>query len=284
MRDREHWEAEALAAIPHEMCWSARNAGITLQYLRWYREHRDVFKWAGAAAFASHRVGLALQPAFVVRRRRLQPASARSLLAPSVQIGNADLEALRSTNNRIYNDIAWAHLAYVDPAGGIDAVRRGLDGRNEAHRMREAFEMIDKGRRAGATGADDVWAGNLRLLEHEQRVNVQPAFSTLSPPAHAVLSIFTSLDFDGDHWHLDWKSHTSFAWFMWTAGLGLLLRQRSLPDITDAEQRWFWACNSVFRVWRNLDGDAHFLDPVLERLEADARATIDQHAASCSPG
>src|SRR5207245_284178 len=132
-----------------------RNAAITATYAGWYLRNRSLFKWAGMAAFASHQVGVALGIDRIT--------------------GNVvpDLDIVRETNNLVYDDIAWAHLAYE--AGRSLAVEEALAAAAPKVRTRyslllNGFRLIDEGRDRIATGATTagrglVWKGNLLLLQ-----------------------------------------------------------------------------------------------------------------------
>jgi len=120
----------------------AIGAAITAAYARWYRDHRDLYKWAGAAAFASHRVGHALTPyRFSGTRKIVSANSAANRIEDPTLI--ADLDLLRQTNTAVYLDTAWVHLAYSDAAGGIEAVRAGLGRESRYADLLAGFEAIE---------------------------------------------------------------------------------------------------------------------------------------------
>jgi len=266
--DRRYWEHRAAGELPGEDEVGARNAAITSRYASWYLGHRDLFKWAGAAAFASHRIGLALRPpGFFVKRGRICAALARPSRSYQREIDRADTEVLRTTNNRIFADVAWAHTAYAHPHGGLAAVLAGVEGNCQAVRIGAAFTLIDDGRRAGTNGSADIWRGNLLLLQHEHEVHLQAAFAELSSSAHTFLSVFSGLDLEGDQRHLDPKMRTSFLAYICTRGLWLLLHKRALPNVADLEQRWLWAREAVFDVWRRIDRDRPELVHTLRELQ-----------------
>src|SRR5262249_32691704 len=159
--------------------------------------HPALFKWAGMAAFGSHRVGLALSPyrfRFVSR----------------------DLEQLRLTNNAIYADLAWAHLAFAER--GLSALESTMHA--SEHRLVEGFRCIDAGRRTSDEWL--VWHGNELLLEHEQAVTVQAAFDRLGRGFEVLLSLTTSLDFDADNARFDPQTNSFFYAYMLTKGLPVL--------------------------------------------------------------
>src|SRR5262245_131311 len=115
---KEHWESLALEALPDETHLIARNAAISAQYARWYLQ-RPELKWAGMAAFASHHLGLALH--VYADLCAVLEDLLRAGRNPGMEDSKlADLELVRQTNNRIYQHIGWAHLAYL--SGGAPAV------------------------------------------------------------------------------------------------------------------------------------------------------------------
>ncbi|HEY6892157.1 MAG TPA: hypothetical protein VI300_30415 [Solirubrobacter sp.] len=111
----------------------------------------------------------------------------------------ADVNTIRETNNAIFDDIFWAHLAYGTADDGIECLRGLL--RTEPHyaAMLSGFEAIDQGRRllentstsaeTRRRAADLIWRGNVQLLEHEQQALVQPNLDRLSCAFARLFSI-----------------------------------------------------------------------------------------------
>src|SRR4029077_10166918 len=101
-----------------------------------------------------------------------------------------DVNTIRATNNAIFNDLFWVHLAYVTAEDGIERLRALLQAERHYAPVLAGFEAIDQGRRvledemasaeARQAAGDLIWAGNIALLEHEQRALVQPNFDRLS--------------------------------------------------------------------------------------------------------
>lgn len=254
---RRHWTSRALEALPPERRVALRNAVITGTYAHWYLEHPRLYKWAGVAAFASHRVGLAIAPYDIVA----DDEGVRDVndgFGQSVTTVLEDLDLIRRTNNMVYADIGWTHLAYVDPDGGLRAIEEALGDRPSHSRMVRGFQLIDDGRkmldRGSSRAADEaIWRGNALLLEHEQRVTVQPQFDKLSTRFDLFLSVFTSMDFDANNLRIDWRTHTSFFAHMWTRGAAQLVRTLSPPDIRRVEQRWHWVQRRVYPLWQRVE-------------------------------
>jgi hypothetical protein len=255
---RARWQQVAQQGIPPESKALARNAGITARYARLYVENPHIFKWAGMAAFASHRVGLALLPyqfEEIEGVLRIMDHHAHPL---GQEILSRDLNLIRETNNNVFQDIAWTHLAYLSPDGGLAAIEGGLMSSPEHWRLGQGFQLIHGGQKLLKAGDSSranqmIWQGNRFLLQHEQFVTVQPAFERLSKLFAMFLSFATALTFEASNFSIDEKWFTSFAFYMWTRGLHVLIRTRSFPDIALREHRWFWCDHSVLSTWKRVD-------------------------------
>ena len=101
-----------------------RNWRITRHYACWYLQRPHLFKWAGMAAFASHRVGFFLMEA---------------------EDQNPDVELMRLTNNKVFADVGWAHLAYMQQ--GLAAVEEILAGQPDYELMLKGFRLINEGKK-----------------------------------------------------------------------------------------------------------------------------------------
>lgn len=256
---RAHWTRKALELLPPEGAVAERNAVITGLYARWYLQHQTIYKWAGMATFASHRVGLALAPyEVIVNNGAITGVKDRYGLLLDGLLDEINL--VRETNNAVYTDIGWTHLAYEAPDGGLAAVEAGLSDLAATHqRMIEGWRLIDRGRKALdegriAQGRDDVWKGNALLLEHEQFVTVQPAFEKFTSGFDLFMSAFTSMNFDTDNLAINWETGTSFFLFMATAGFRVV-PLGTLPDIAKIAQRWYWVEKRVLPLWTLIDGN-----------------------------
>lgn len=241
MASKEEWIEDAERLLPPKERLRERNAQITAQYAQLYLRQRDLFKWAGMAAFASFQVGLAMIP-----------LGARATLADLTD----DLEVIRETNNAVYRDIGWVHLAYE--AGGFPEVQRCLGG---VDLLAEGFERMAHAGRGARVDHAQAWAGNTMLLRHEQEWTVQPRFARLDKLFGYALTLTTMLDFDADHRRIDRQTVSAFSWFMMTQGYRLLLRTRSCPDVLRFDHRWFWIEQSLLPHWKRVDRS----DPELER-------------------
>ena len=171
--------------LPNERgcCAFHRNLEISSRYAWLYKFLPAYFKWAGMAAFASHHVRLALFPFRLDRDRTGYVDIPRSLSRQRALL-MADVNTIRETNNAIFDDIFWAHLAYATAEDGIGCLRGFLGPDPHYATALAGFEAIDQGRRvledptapaaARRTAEDRIWEGNVLLLEHEQRALVQP--------------------------------------------------------------------------------------------------------------
>jgi hypothetical protein len=294
------WQGLAQQGLPGEDAILQRNSAITKRYAEWYSQPPHLFKWAGAAAFSSHRVGLLLAAYDLTVHSGAITAAAQVVGGlGQVMHGHsdpatllADLELIRSTNNLVFNDIGWAHLAYADAHGGIAAVEAGLAGDADSALMLAGFREIEKGRAVLAADPAQAhalfWSGNRLLLQHEQTVVVQQQFDKMTPGMRLFLSLMTWMDFDlegfrflswadlaSDGKNLWWlalqalghhPTFTSFFVFMQTPPANALLAASpGAPDITRIEQRWSWADTDVLGIWRYVEGH----DPALmQKMQA----------------
>ncbi len=259
--DKAYWQQLAEAKLPPEHEVVARNEAITGTYARWYSA-QPLFKWSGMAAFSSHRVGLALVPYRTHLADDLlgDPDATGDRHPPEFHTVLADLHCLRETNNLVFHDIGWAHLAYMSPEGGIAAIEHCLADEPQSRLMLQGFRLIEQGRllmqgdaQQQREGVELVWKGNVLLLKHEQSVIVQSKFDTLDFDCKMFLSCFTLMDFNAVYITTNFRYSSLFYAFMWTRGLPLLLKTRSTPQITNLRHRWFWIEKSLIPLWRRAE-------------------------------
>lgn len=252
---RAPWIEQALSRLPEEPRVIERNAAITATYAELYLRRRDLFKWAGMAAFASYQVGTALKPLGL------------GILAAPLR---NDLELVRATNNAVYADIAWAHVAYEQR--GIEELRRCLGSSEDYALLLEGFEYIDSGARSHSNGGEDIWRGNEALLKHEQERTVQPRFDRFGELFEVALTYFTMLDFDADAERLDLETLSAFSPYMFRHGLESLMDGFSLPNVANFRQRWFWITNSLLPEWKRIDaGDPELVQKMTRFVSRLAR-------------
>ena len=192
-----------------------------------------------------------------------------------------DVNTIRATNNAIFDDIFWVHLAYLTADDGIERLRTllraGPSLRDDPLRLRGDRPRSPRPRgrdilRGRREAADDlIWAGNLKLLEHEQRAVVQPNFDRLSCAFARIVSIGAVTRFEVRGVRHEIAYSTSFYFNTLTSGLPHALRARGWPRITRFDDRWRWLETSVVPRFRRFDADMHLLDASLRRIREEAR-------------
>jgi len=254
---------------------------ISARYAWMYQLQPACFKWAAMAAIASHHVRLALFPLRLDTDRTGFVDIPHSLGRQKLLL-TEDVNTIRVTNNAIFNDIFWVHLAYVAAEDGIERLRALLHAERHYGPVLAGFEAIDQGRRVLADGmpsaaarqrADDlIWQGNVELLEHEQRALVQPNFDRLSCASARLISIGSATSFEVRGVRQEIACFTSFYAYSLSRGIPHALRARAWPRITRFDDRWRWIEASIVPRFRRFDADAHLVDASLRRIFAEARA------------
>jgi hypothetical protein len=278
------WKALADGFLTNQPCVFHRNLEISSRYGWMYKLQPTYFKWAGMAAFASYHVRLALLPfrldtdrtGYVdiphsIDRHRHHPGGLRAY----------DVDTIRETNNAIFDDIFWVHLAYSSAADGIECLRALLGTEPHYAALLTGFEAIDQGRRvledetASATArrmAEDlIWEGNVQLLEHEQRALVQPNFDRLSCAFARLFSMGSTLNFEVRGLRREISYFTSFYLYSLTRGIPQALRAQAWPRITRFDDRWRWIVTSIVPRFRRFDADTRLVDASLRRIFDEAR-------------
>ena len=101
--------------LTNQPCVFHRNLEISSRYGWMYKLQPTYFKWAGMAAFASYHVRLALLPFRLDTDRTGYVDIPHSLDRHRPHPGGllaVDVDTIRETNNAIFDDIFWVHLAY----------------------------------------------------------------------------------------------------------------------------------------------------------------------------
>ena len=191
------------------------------------------------------------------------------------------MNTIRATNNAIFNDIFWVHLAYVTADDGIERLRALLRAEPHYAPVLAGFEAIDQGRRVledatasaeARRAADDlIWEGNVQLLEHEQRALVQPNFDRLSCAFARLFSIGSALTFEVRGVRQEVAYFTSFYLYSLTRGIPQALRAQAWPRITRFDDRWRWIVTSIVPRFRRFDADTRLVDASLRRIFDEAR-------------
>jgi hypothetical protein len=116
------WKALADGLLTDQPCVFHRNLEISSRYAWIYKFRPECLKWAGMAAFASHHVRLALFPLRLDRDRTGYVDIPHSLGRRKLLL-MTDVNTIRETNNAIFDDIFWVHLAYATAEDGIQRLR-----------------------------------------------------------------------------------------------------------------------------------------------------------------
>jgi len=274
------WQAVADGLLSDPCCAFHRNLEISSRYAWVYQLLPVCFKWAAMAAIASHHIRLALFPLKLDTDRTGYVDIPHSLGRRKLLL-TEDVHTIRATNNAIFNDIFWVHLAYLTAGDGIGRLRALLHTERHYAPVLAGFEAIDRGRRvlademasAGARQAADdlIWQGNVALLEHEQRALVQPHFDRLSCAFARLVSIGSATSFEVRGVRQEIAHFTSFYLFSLTRGIPHALRAQAWPRITRFEDRWAWLVTSVVPRFRRIDADPRLVTTSLRRILDDAR-------------
>ena len=279
------WKALADGLLTNQSCVFHRNLEISACYAWMYKLLPECFKWAGMAAFASFHVRLALLPFRLDTDRTGYVDIPQSLERHRPHPGGplaVDVDTVRATNNAIFDDIFWVHLAYSSAPDGIERLRTLLGADRRYAVLLAGFEAIDRGRRvledrtataeARRAAEDLIWEGNVHLLEHEQRTVVQPNFDRLSGAYAGLFSLGSTLDFEVRGLRREVSYFTSFYLYAFTRGIPQAVRAHTWPRITRFEDRWPWIVKSIVPRFRKFDADARLVDASLLRILAEARA------------
>lgn len=245
--ERAQWIARLEASLPprHEIL--PRNAAITAAYARWYLEHPSILKWSGMAVSASYEAGLYL------RELHGDGAVARALPA-SFRASQAAL--VKETNDIAFEETAWAHLAFLAPDGGIDAIERALGADPAFEGMLAGFRLLHaaQSERVTSRAEDLAWEGTRRILEHEQRTTVQRFFARYHPLFGAFVSIVSAADFRLGAPDITQPTRPVFIPFMLRRRAAALRASGSRwPSITRFEHRWAWLDGEVLPCWRSVE-------------------------------
>ena len=274
------WKALADGLLTDQPCVFHRNLEISSRYAWMYKFLPACFKWAGMAAFASHHVRLALFP-FRLDRDRAGYVDIPHSLGRRKLLLMADVNTIRETNNAIFDDIFWVHLAYVTAEDGIGRLRALLGPERHYASVLRGFEAIDRGRRlledgtataeARRTAHELIWEGNVQLLEHEQRALVQPNLDRLSCAFARLFSIGSALTFEVRGVRHEASYFTSFYLYSLTRGIPQALHAQAWPRITRFDDRWRWIATSIVPRFRRFDADMRLADTSLRRIFDEAR-------------
>ena len=274
------WKALADGLLTVQPCAFHRNIEISSRYAWLYKFLPAYFKWAGMAAFASHHVRIALFPFRLDTDRTGYVDIPRSLNRAKALL-LSDVNTIRETNNAIFDDIFWAHLAYGTADDGIECLRALFGSEPHYARALAGFEAIDRGRRmledrtssaeARRQAEALIWQGNVQLLEHEQRALVQPNLDRLSCAFARLFSIGSALTFEVRGVRQEALYFTSFYLYALTRGIPQAVHAHTWPRITRYDDRWGWIATSIVPRFQRFDADTRLAEASLHRIFAEAR-------------
>ena len=274
------WKAVADGLLSDPCCAFHRNVEISSRYAWIYKLQPACFKWAAMAAIASHHIRIALYPLRLDTDGTGYVDIPHSLVRQKLLL-TEDVNTIRATNNAIFNDIFWVHLAYVTAEDGIERLRALLQTERHYAPVLAGFETIDQGRRAlddamasaeaRQTAVDLIWEGNIELLEHEQRALVQPNFDRLSCASARLVSIGSASSFEARGVRQEVACFTSFYLYSLTRGIPQALRAQTWPRITRFDDRWRWLVTSVVPQFRRFDANTRLVNASLRHIVDEAR-------------
>ena len=273
------WRAVADGFLSDPCCAFHRNVEISSCYAWIHQRQPACFKWAAMAAIASHHIRLVLFPLRLDTDRTGFVDIPHSLGRRKLLL-TEDVDTIRATNNAIFNDIFWVHLAYVTADNGIERLRALLQAERQYASVLAGFEAIDQGRRvladamasaeARQAACDLIWQGNVELLRHEQRAVVQPNFDRLSCAFARLISIGSATSFEVRGVRREVASFTSFYLYSLSRGIPHALRAPAWPRITRFDDRWRWLVTSVVPRFRRIDADTCLVSASLRRISDEA--------------
>jgi len=251
------WRVFLETLLTPQPCVFHRNLEISAFYAALYLRHPGRYKWAAMAALASRHVRTALLPYHL-------PADRGGFVSPEAEeqslkrLHMGDLSLIRDTNNAIFRDIAWFHLAY-----DVDSDRAKRLSLHLNDEMRSQLGLMEKAQQASQAGDDNLahsltWQANIEILRHEQVDMVQPRFDQLSPGFARWLSLGATMSYQHSGENASRDRLGSFYLFMLSRRLPLLLRSRSLPRMTRLDHRWEWIENRLvgqFQAYEERDDD-----------------------------
>ena len=273
---RAHWLGRVRRDMPPEIEVGAHCRAIVAKYATFYRDHPDIYPWAGAGAFAVHQVGVALLLyEFEVFEGEVTRVASDYGHPHGREVLFNDLNHMRKAANAFFAEIAWALEAYAAPDGGLAAIEAGTSEDPRYAPLREAFRLIDAGRRLTADaatrsrGAALIWRASLEIEYFAQAGVLQAFFASMDKRFDLFMTTFTMMNFQPYSFGFKlWKT-TFFDLYMWTAGLPRVFTTVALPNLGRLDHRWAWVQRRVFPIWKKVVAR----DPDLRRnIEALIRA------------
>jgi hypothetical protein len=253
------WRDELEATLPSRSDPIARNCAITARYAGWYLQEPR-FKWTAMAAFASLQAGDVLW---------LKYGGSRRARVAAAILGDA-VELIRETNLSVFDDVGWAHHAFLATGGDAGAVARELEGMDSHRDIARAFAELAVARELEATdpvaARFAMWEGNRMLFRHEQVATVQPLFARIPWAFRAYLTLGAVTPYE--QLASAPVRNTRFLPYA-LRRLARTRRRADLPDMMDFDQRWSWMDRECFPLFREAE----------ERGDPKMRAVMESMAA-----
>ncbi|MEI7769863.1 MAG: hypothetical protein WCI67_07745 [Chloroflexales bacterium] len=277
MPTKSEWQQILEQKLPPKDRYTDRNRAITAYYAQCYLQQPDVFKWAGMAAFASNQVGLALMVAEALMAPRTLAAAPQisggdgllTLGAKIYRLGMSiaftvpvalhdaairplllnDLELLKQGNDQIFDDIAWAHLAYIQ--AGIGEIEANVSEIGQPYIL-QGFRMIDAGVKKLAdpdqreAGRALIRKGNITLLKQEQEQTLASCMDNLSRIGKLIVSLGGAMEFEDAS-----RNGAGGSWF--TGHFGILPVLSGQVSLDRFEDRWKWLEDEALPLWDRID-------------------------------
>ncbi len=278
MRTKDEWKQILEETLPPKEEHVARNRAITAYYAKWYLQKPDLLKWAGMASFASFQVGVGLALAAMLAAPDMmittaQPDKEENILdlalklpglalnvffsipvalhdAATRELLRNDLDLIKLGNDEIFNDIGWAHLAYIEE--GLDAIKANAS-EHEREYMLRGFQIIDEGAKMlddpekRAAGEKQIFEGNISLLRQEQLQTLPPIFARVTMLGRVFSSVGSMLDFASAGFGSGGRV-SSFSFHF-----GNLTVIAGMRSITNAEDRWEWIEQDMLPAWKQVE-------------------------------
>ena len=263
----EDWKVKMEKDLPSTDQVIARNKAISATYAKIYQSAPHLFKWAGMAAFASYHIGMSLIP---FKWTNLEIIDLPTAIERQNNGFKNDIQLIRLLNNKIFDDIAWIHVAYAQE--GLANLKKILAGNKHYQPILSAFEQIHEGEQMlkiigqEAAGAQLIWKANAQILWHEQAAVVQPIFNKLGDAFARAMTLCASFDYKISHTRTDWRTHSSFIIYMLFYGFPLVKTTGFMPIVTNLEHRWHWIENRLLNIWQETDRHDPNLMQKIEKL------------------
>lgn len=252
----------------------ARNRAITAHYARWYLAEPR-FKWAAMATFASFQTGqvLALVHGDGGRLRDVARRGAGAVLGTATDL-------VRRTNAAVFDDVGWAHHAFLATGGDPEAIVHEIgDDPEQADLVRAFAELAHARELEREEGLESpaarfaVWEGTRLILRHEQLVTVQPIFGRIDGAFRAYLTLLSVTPFQelatAPVRDTRFLPHALRRW-------ARTRRASDVPDMTKFEQRWAWIEQEVLPLYREVveRGDRRMLELMDRFAKLDGGTTL----------